>query len=208
MVRVNGPAMSLEASGSLAGAIVFSKWKGRPYVRELVKPANPKSGGQVGIRSMLRFLSQDWKNLSSADHTTWQAKAAAKVISQFNAFMGTNVYRYRDFLAPSQQDPATGAGTLSTLGTLAAVAGVRSITVTQPITTAADGWGVMFFRSLTSTFDGTYDKMKRIGKISGTAAVVFVDSPLSPGTYYYEVRSFTKQGQLGPASTEVNATVV
>jgi hypothetical protein len=200
--------MSLEASGSLAGALVFSKWKGRPYVRELVKPANPKSGGQVGIRAMLRFLSQDWVNLPSASKATWQNRADAKVVSPFNAFIGLNVYNFRDFLAPGRDDPIPRTGTQPTLGTLTAVAGVRSITVTQPITTAADGWGIMFFRSPTGTFDGTFDKLKRIGKINATASVIFIDSPLIPGTYYYSIRAFTINGALGTESAEVNASVV
>jgi len=207
MVRVQAPAMSLDASGSLAGAIVFSKWKGRPYVRELVIPANPKSGGQVGIRAMLRFLSQDWTNISSADKSTWSDLAKAAVISNFNAYIGKNVYRWRDFLGPSKTASCAESGTSPTLGTLTAVAGVRSITVTQPITTAADGWGICFFRSPTATFTGTFDKLKYVGKISGTNDVAFVDSPLAPGTYYYEVLSVTTSGKKSSLSSEVNATV-
>lgn len=207
MVRVNGPAFSLEASGQLAGAIVFSKWKGRPYIRELVKPSNPRSGPQVGIRAMLRFLTQNWQYVSSVNQATWKDRADAKVISNFNAYVGYNVYRWRDFLAPTQHDPEAATDTPPTLGTLAAAAGVRSITVTQPITTAADGWGVCFFRSLTGTFTSTFDKLRYVGRIVGTADVVFVDSPLDPGTYYYEVRSITQDGQLSAASSEVSDTV-
>lgn len=207
MVRVQAPAMSLEASGSLGGAIVFSKWKGRPYVRELVKPANPRSGGQVGMRAMLRFLSQDWENIGAVPQASWATRANAKVISPFNAYIGFNQYRWRDFLGPTDTDPPATTDVQPTLGVLSAVAGVRSITVTQLITTAADGWGICFFRSPTGTFTSTFDKLKYIGKIVGTAAVNFVDSPLAPGTYYYEIRPITKDGQLGTASAEVNATV-
>lgn len=207
MVRVNGPAFSLEASGQLAGALVFSKWKGRPYIRELVKPSNPKSGGQVGIRSMLAFLTKDWQNIGSTPQGSWQDRADAKVISPFNAYVGYNVARWRDFLAPTRTDPEGTADNQATLGTLAAVAGVRSITVTQPVTTANEGWGIAFFRSPTTTFSTSYDKCKHVGKISGTADVVFVDGPLAPGTYYYMIRPFTWDGQLGSESSEVNATV-
>jgi hypothetical protein len=207
MVRVQAPAMSLEASGSLAGALVFSRWKGRPYVRELVKPSNPRTGPQVGIRAMLRFLSQDWENIGAVPQDSWSDRANAKVISNFNAYIGYNVYRWRDFLGPSDTDPPAATDVQPTLGVLAATAGVRSITVTQPITVAADGWGIAFFRSPTGVFVSTFDKLKYIGKIDGVNDVNFVDSPLDPGTYYYEVRSFTKDGQLGAASTEVDATV-
>lgn len=207
MVRVQAPALSLGASGSIAGAMVFSKWKGRPYVRELVKPSNPKSGGQVGIRSMLRFLSQQWQNVSGANQATWEDRADSKVISEFNAYIGYNVYRWRDFLAPTQHDPEDTADTPCTPGAGSATAGVRSITVDQAITTAADGWGIMFFRDLTTGFSTTFDKLKHVGRIVGTADVTFVDGPLVPDQYFYNMRSFTEDGQLSAEIGEVNATV-
>lgn len=207
MVKVQAPMLSLGASGSLAGALVFSKWKGRPYVRELVKPSNPKSGGQVGIRSMMSFLSKQWTNVSSANQVTWQDRADAKVISTFNAYIGYNVFRWRDFLAPTQHDPEATADTAPVDGAGSAVAGVRSITVTQAITTANDGWGVAFFRDLTTAFATTFDKLRNVGRIVGAGDVDFVDSPLVPDTYYYNMRSFTEDGQLGPEIGEVNAVV-
>ncbi|KKL03779.1 hypothetical protein LCGC14_2622690, partial [marine sediment metagenome] len=96
MVKVNAPAMSLDASGSLAGALTFSKWKGRNYVRQLVRPSNPRSGGQVGVRAMFKFLSQIWAGLAPADKTSWEDRADDKVISPFNAFMGYNQFRWRN----------------------------------------------------------------------------------------------------------------
>ena len=47
MVRVYGPAMSLDASGTLAETITFTKWKGRNVLRQRVIPTNPKTGPQV-----------------------------------------------------------------------------------------------------------------------------------------------------------------
>jgi hypothetical protein len=49
--------MSMDASGGYAGAMVFAKWKGRAYVRQLVTPANPHSAGQEGARNKLRVAS-------------------------------------------------------------------------------------------------------------------------------------------------------
>lgn len=53
MAKVTSPLMSLDASGSVAGAITFSKWKGRNYVRQLVIPANPRTSGQQATRAAL-----------------------------------------------------------------------------------------------------------------------------------------------------------
>lgn len=207
MVRVQAPALSLEASGSLAGSLVFAKWKGRPYVRTLVTPANPKSGGQVGMRAMLKWLSQQWASITSGDQATWKTRADQSVISNFNAYVAYNQLRWRDFLAPSQVDPAATTDVTPTLGIQTATAGVRSITVTMPVTTAADGWGVALFRSTSTGFSTAFDNLIAVGAISGTNDVVFVDSPLAAGTYYYNFRSITKDGQLATEDGEVSATV-
>lgn len=207
MVKLQAPLLSLDASGAIAGAIVYSKWKGRPYARALVRPANPKSGGQVGIRQMFKFLSQQWQNVDAGNQATWETKANQQVVSEFNAYMGYNQFRWADFTAPTMHDPEATADTPATIGSPAAVAGVRSITVTVPITTAADGWGVAFFRSLSSSFSTAVDNLRHVGRIVATADVVFVDSPLEADTYYYNFREFTEDGQLGAEDGEVNATV-
>lgn len=54
MAKVSGPLFSMEASGSYGGAIVFAKWKGRQYSRQLVIPANPNSADQETARNRLR----------------------------------------------------------------------------------------------------------------------------------------------------------
>lgn len=196
MVKVAGPAMSLSASGSLAGTLVFSTWKGRPYVRNLVRPSNPKSGGQVGVRSMFKFLSQSWAGIALPSRSTWETRADQAIVSTFNAYMGYNQARWRDFLAPATEDPAADTDTPATIGVVAVAAGIRSATLTIPVTAAADGWGVMAFRSTTSSFTTAFDNLIGVGLINGTNDVVIIDTPLEPDTYYYNFRDFTLDGQL------------
>jgi len=208
MVKVAGPALSLDASGKLGGAIVFSKWKGRPYVRTLVKPSNPKSGGQVGMRAMFKFLAQEWAGITAPNKATWEDRADQLVVSTFNAYMSRGQFRWRDFTAPAQHDPADVADTPAVLGAFSVAAGVRSITCTQAITTANDGWGIAFFRSPTGTFDTSFDNLVGVVAIDGTNDVIFVDSPLDAGTYYYDTREFTIDGQLSAETGEESDTVV
>jgi hypothetical protein len=47
----------MDASGAFAGTIVFSKWKGRNTVRQLVRPSNPRSSGQETARNAMRVLA-------------------------------------------------------------------------------------------------------------------------------------------------------
>lgn len=81
--------MSLSASGSVADTITFSIWKGRPYVRELVTPANPQTAGQAAVRSILGAI----------------AKAAKAVLTSFKdgAGFGSAFFQAGRDAAPSGQ---------------------------------------------------------------------------------------------------------
>lgn len=70
MAKVTGPLFSVEASGAYAGVIVFAKWKGRQYVRQLVIPANPQSALQEAARNAMRVAgqAQKWVNANAQIH--------------------------------------------------------------------------------------------------------------------------------------------
>jgi hypothetical protein len=61
----------MDASGKFAGALVYSKWKGRPTVRQLVTPSNPNSADQEASRNAMRVaaVAQRFVNLNGADVT-------------------------------------------------------------------------------------------------------------------------------------------
>lgn len=67
MAKVSGPLMSLDARNSFAGALVFTYWKGRNVVRQLVTPSNPQSLGQSEARTMVRVggIAQSWANMTA-----------------------------------------------------------------------------------------------------------------------------------------------
>ncbi len=85
MASTKAPLFGLDASGSLAKSIVFSKWRGRTYVRRHAIPANPKSALQVGMRAVFKFITQDFKNLTQSQKDAWDALAAPDNITQLNA---------------------------------------------------------------------------------------------------------------------------
>ncbi len=58
MAKVTGPLMSLDASGTVGHTAVFSKWKGRNYVRLRVTPKNVKSNDQAKTRTVLGLLGK------------------------------------------------------------------------------------------------------------------------------------------------------
>jgi len=58
MAKVNGPFMSLSASGTFGNTLTASIWKGRPYMRQRVTPSNPSSAGQITVRKYLGSLAK------------------------------------------------------------------------------------------------------------------------------------------------------
>lgn len=61
MAKLSGPMLSLDARGKFGGAIVFSGWKGIQSARQLVKPANPRSTGQMETRTKLAVAGKATK---------------------------------------------------------------------------------------------------------------------------------------------------
>ena len=69
--------------------VVFSQWKGRPYMRSWVKPANPRTNPQKAVRELLKVLVKRYQSLmADADvKTAWNNEALPYVISGFNLFV-------------------------------------------------------------------------------------------------------------------------
>lgn len=77
MAKVTGPLMSLDASGTVGKTTVFSKWKGRNYVRLRVTPMNPQTEDQATSRTYMGALGQALSSILT------RAKDSLHVGSQF-----------------------------------------------------------------------------------------------------------------------------
>lgn len=208
MVKVKGPAMSLDASGSLAGALVYSKWKGRNYVRQHVIPANPQSGGQTGVRAMFKFLAQIWDGLTAGNKATWEDRAEDLVASTFNAFMSYNQRRWRDFNCPSAEDPAAETGTAPGAATGVATPDVRAITLVITDHANPPDFGYAIFRDLTTAFSLAWSNCIAVVPWGAGGTTEYIDSPLEPDQYFYNYIGFLLTGLEGADGTECNGTVV
>ena len=194
MVKVRAPALSLDASGSLAGAIVFSKWKGRNYVRQLVIPANPKSVKQVSVRAMFKFLSQEWTNNSVAMKATWNDMADDAIISPFNAYMGYNQDRWRNGLTPCRDYPPSATAGVGNITFTSATGGIRMATLVLTTATNQDHFGALIARSTTTGFTPGFENLIGLLRCWGHEAHSYVDTPLVADTYYYRTRWFDDGG--------------
>lgn len=95
--------MSLDASGTVGGTAVFSKWKGRNYVRLRVTPQNPKTDNQASSRTYVGSLGQALstvltraKDTMHAGSPFWQAAVSFAPAGQswisfaMRTILGTN----------------------------------------------------------------------------------------------------------------------
>jgi hypothetical protein len=197
--------MSLDASGSVAGTLTFSKWKGRNYVRQLVTPSNPQSPLQISTRAMMKFLSQRWAiDCDATDQASYEAGAAADAISAFNEYIRTNIKNWTQYLLPSQLTPAARVATSPTFTVLpTATGGVGQLTITWTVNALNAGWGLTVHRKLAGAVTNARDNLVGVSSLIGGGAGSFVDTPLVPGTYHYNFRSFTDDGK---ASANLGAT--
>lgn len=91
MAKITAPFLALGASGTIADTLVASKWKGRPYMRQHVVPANPQSVGQTSTRNAFSVANEIWKVGPALFSAPWNLFAQGQVLTGRNAFMGAYV---------------------------------------------------------------------------------------------------------------------
>lgn len=205
MVKLAGPMFSLDAAGTIGNAVTFSKSKGRPYARVRVIPSNPKSGPQVGMRSMMRFLAQEWAALGAVAKASWDDRAKATNISAFNAFCAYNMARWRHFTTPSQDDPAAEIATAPAAPTTTITSGVRQLQLSIADGAQIPDWGWLIFRSLVTGFTPAYSNLVRVVKKTASPTI-YIDPELTAVPYYYRIKGIMIDGVAGTLEAEKTGT--
>lgn len=207
MVVVTGPMMSVDARGTFAGAAVFSHWKGRNTVRRHAVPANPNSVGQLSVRAMMKFLSQYWASLSSAEQTSWDDRAEAGRFSAFNAYVQFNMLRWGTNLNPRKDVDADMSDVAGVIGNEQATAGSRSALVQVEVTTLNQNWGILIYRGTTDAMGITRNELVQVIEGESAATFQWLDFPLTPNVaVYYRAKGFSEEGVSGNALDDFTCT--
>jgi len=207
MARVTGPLMSFDASGTVAGAIVFAKWRGRNYVRRHAVPSNPRTPGQIAARAIIAFLGKLWDSLGDEPKASWEEGAESLKISPFNQYIGINARNWRDQMVPSMGTPAERTLVGDPPAAIAGVVSGRQVILTVTLADVTNIWGIVVCRSLVTGFTATAGNA--IGIIEAwNDPLVWVDGPLAPGTYYYKAFAFSTDGLKTTVCAEEDVTVV
>jgi len=205
MALVKAPLFGLDASGALGDSIVFSKWRGRNYVRILTQPANPKSGLQVGMRSVFKYITQSWDALSAALKTAWEAEATADNITGLNAQVRTCQQLARRNIG-WVQGPAESAGTTPDAPTgFAGVAQPKTIvwSWTRPVGNQGD-YTTALYQSIVGGFTPDISNLVAVVDV---ATITVTSIGLVTGTpYFADVREMNTDGEFGALAGEATQT--
>lgn len=91
MPKTTAPLLSFDARGQIAKSMVYSSWRGRPYVRRYVTPSNPQSAEQTITRNAFSFLQAIYKLAPPIAVAPWDAYIKGKPLTGRNAFTKFNL---------------------------------------------------------------------------------------------------------------------
>lgn len=142
MATNTAPLLSFGASGQIAKTQVYAKWRGIPYTRRYVVPANPNTSAQQSTRSIFTFMSNVWKNASSLYQAPWTAYSTGQPFYNRNAFIGQNVKALRagTTLANMIFSPGAKGGVAPLSISVTGAAGALTVAFTNP--TPPTGWTI------------------------------------------------------------------
>jgi|SRR3954454_24471788 hypothetical protein len=130
MPTISAPLLSFSASGQIAKTQVYSQWKGQPYVRRYVIPANPRSTEQTSTRNVFTWMNNVWR-IAPADFVApWQEAVKSRRMIDRNLFIQQNMTTLRNGLdltgmvmSPGAKGGLTGGITITPGNDILTVAG-------------------------------------------------------------------------------------
>lgn len=140
MAKTTAPLLSFGARGAVADTIVYSNWRGVPYVRKYVVPENPRTVAQTLTRDVFKTLSDMWKLQGSLAIAPWGIFTKSKPLTDRNAFMGKNIEVLRGDANMQDFIGSPGARGGLPADAIALTAGVGTITVDFTNPGAPTGW--------------------------------------------------------------------
>ena len=80
MSKLDSPFFARKARGRFGKDLVYSSWRGIPYVKVFYPPAQKDSPRQREVQSSFRQLTRVWAELSEAQREAWRAYAARQKV--------------------------------------------------------------------------------------------------------------------------------
>lgn len=123
--------------------MVYSRWRGVPYVRRHVVPANPKTVAQQQVRKTFALLREMYKLSGPLLKAPWDAFAQGRPFTGMNKFVGENVRVLNGELLMTDFIASPGAkGGLAPLSFSADSLAVGAVTATFGLPALPTGWAM------------------------------------------------------------------
>ncbi len=145
MSKTIAPLLSFGAAGQLARTAVYASWKGIPYVRRYVVPANPRTTRQQVTRLLFKKLQSMWLLMPADGKSPFVANASGRPYTAANKFTSINVKDIDTETPPTDMDFFKGSpGAKGGLPPATAVAtpGSTQISVAVGAPQIPDGWSI------------------------------------------------------------------
>lgn len=143
MSKVTAPLLSFDARGKIADTMVYSNWRGIPYVRRHVIPGNPRTLAQVLTRDIFRGLEMRWKQGGTLMRAPFDRFAVGQKFVGRNAYFGKNINLTRgdaDMADYIGSPGAKGGLALTSMSATGAAGGTIDVTFTEPA--LPSGWAI------------------------------------------------------------------
>jgi len=142
MSKVRAPLLSWGAGGQIAKTQVYATWKGRPYVRQYVIPANPNSTGQQLTRNTFKYLNRLWSYLPAGALGAWALYGNNQRYTARNGWLSVNNGALRTKTDLTDLIMSIGAGSGIVAQNMAVVGGAGTATVTLTEPSLPVGWTI------------------------------------------------------------------
>ena len=86
MAKVRAPLHSMGVRGRMADGVVFGEWRGIPWMRTFVMPAQPRTQRREQIWRTIPRVSRSWAGLSDEQRAGWDAFAV--LVKPLNQTLG------------------------------------------------------------------------------------------------------------------------
>jgi hypothetical protein len=90
MPRATGPLLSLQAQGTFAHALTFTRHKRRQTVKKFTQPRTPTTPLLVANRVLTKFVTQRWAPMPTAVKALWDPYAAISGLSNYHTYLRHN----------------------------------------------------------------------------------------------------------------------
>lgn len=177
MARVTAPLLSFGGTGQIGKSMVFGTWKGVPYARRYVIPANPRTIAQQRNRNIFATLREMWKLAPDTLRAPWNSFVEGRPLTGVNKFIGENrlaVGAETDFDQFLGSPGAKGGLPAASVGA-ATGTGAGEVDVTFGVPDVPTGWTLVGYRAAgfqDQDPSARFDQSFAVGSVAAPTATI------------------------------------